>query len=138
MNKKKLAIFLLLWIPGPHEIKKFNDTFEMESHKYTLEHRKKTDPWYEGDESEDIVFMRVHCRKHLNFCTNKMWDGRIAPYAEVYALTESGDIEISDFNNWHRSAQGIEGFFKANGLIEDRHNPEDLLDRAGKRFLEIL
>ena len=128
----------MLWTPGPSVTRKFNDDFEKESHKYTLKYRKQKDPWYEGDETDDIVFMRVHCRKHLTFCVNKMWENRIQPFAEVYALKENGDIDITDFKNWHRSPQGIEGFFKENGLIEDRHNPEDLLDRAGKRFLEIL
>jgi hypothetical protein len=38
--------------------------------------------------TDEIVFMRVHCRKHLNFCTNKMWETRILPAAEVYFINE--------------------------------------------------
>ena len=138
INKKKLAVFLYLWTPGPNVAAKFNDTFDRESSKYLIEYRRKEDPWYEGDEEDDIVFMRVLCRKHLNFCNNKMWPNRIQPYAELYSLNDEGKIEITDFKNWHRSPQGIVGFFKENGIIEDKHNPEELLERAGRKFIEIL
>jgi len=43
---------------------------------------------YSGKGEDDIVFMKVLCRKHLNFCTNKMWPGRILPAAEVYYINE--------------------------------------------------
>ena len=43
-----------------------------------------------------------------------------------------------DFGNRHRSIQGIEGFFIENGIIDDRYNPEEILERSGKRFLEII
>ncbi len=56
--------------------------------------------------------MRVHCRRHLNYCLNKMWPGRIQPIAEVYFINEKDVIEIADFNNKHRSAAGIEAFFE--------------------------
>ena len=45
---------------------KFNLVFEKESSKYS----GKEDP------EDDIVFMRVLCRKHLNLCMNKMFPGR--------------------------------------------------------------
>ena len=44
------------------------------------------DPEYDGDHEDDIVFMRVHCRKHLNYCMNKMWMDRITPAAELYTI----------------------------------------------------
>ena len=88
INKNKMAVFLFLYTPGPNQVDEFNAVFERESSKYRVEYRKKKDPWYEGDESDDIVFMRVHCRKHLNFCVNKMWDKRIQPFAELYTLND--------------------------------------------------
>ena len=55
---------------------KFMREFERESGQYS------------GKGEDDIVFMKVLCRKHLNFCTNKMWPGRILPAAEVYYINE--------------------------------------------------
>ena len=43
-----------------------------------------------------------------------------------------------DFEDWHRSAIGIEGFFTKHGLIEDRFNPEELLERGGRKFMQII
>ena len=82
--------------------------------------------------------MRVHCRKHLNFCTNKIWQGRIQPAAELYSLDENDEVAIIDFDNWHRSGPGIEGFLLRQGLIEDRFDPEELLARGGKKFVTLL
>lgn len=76
INKKKMAVFLFYFVPGPRLMHLFNDVFERESHKYTLRYRREQDPEFEGDASEDVVFMRVHCRKHLNFVMNRMWAGR--------------------------------------------------------------
>ena len=70
-NQKKLAVFLLLYSPSKKTYDDFNNVFERESSKYQLAHRKEKDPMTDLDEEDDIVFMRVHCRKHLNFCTNK-------------------------------------------------------------------
>ena len=81
--------------------------------------------------------MTVHCRKHTNFCTNKMWKGRIMPVVEAYYINEEDKIELADFENWHRSQQGIEGFLTQHGLIEDKMDPEALLSRAGKKMLEL-
>ncbi len=53
------------------------------------------------------MFMRVLCRKHLNFVTNKMWEGRRRPAAEVYFIDENDKIELVDFGSRHRSAAGI-------------------------------
>ena len=113
----------------------FNSVFDRESSKYQLAHRKKKDPECEEDEEDDIVFMRVHCRRHLNFCVNKMWPRRIQPAAELYSLGDNEQVEIVDFDNWHRSAQGIEGYFTKHGLIDDRFNPEELLERGGRKFI---
>ena len=90
LNKKKMAVFLFLYTPGTKFYEDFNNVFDRESSKYQLAFRKSQDPECEEDEEDDIVFMRVHCRKHLNFCTNKQWPGRIQPSAEVYALDERG------------------------------------------------
>jgi hypothetical protein len=43
-----------------------------------------------------------------------------------------------DFGERHRSAQGIESFFTMNGLIEDKMDPSQLLERAGKKYLDIV
>jgi len=45
---------------------------------------------------------------------------------------------VVDFDNWHRSAQGIEGFFTRQGVLEDRFNPVELLERGGRKFIEII
>jgi len=79
--------------------------------------------------------MRVHCRKHLTFCINKMWTGRILPGAEAYFINEKDDIEIVDFNNKHRSAPGIESFFEDAGIIETKLNPEKILERTANKYL---
>ena len=52
---------------------------------------------------EDIVFMNVHCRKHLTFCLNKSFKNRISPMAELYYINEKDEIELVDMDNWHRS-----------------------------------
>lgn len=77
----------------------FNTVFEQESSKYQIAHRRQQDPECEEDEEDDIVFMRIHCRKHLNFCLNKIWSGRILPSAELYSLGENDQVEIVDFDN---------------------------------------
>ena len=92
---------------------------------------------YSGKGEDDIVFMRVLCRKHLNFCTNKMWPKRVLPAAEVYFIDEKDKIELVDFGERQRSAAGIESFFVLNGLLEDKFDPSALLERAGRKFLEI-
>lgn len=60
------------------------------------------------------------------------------PAAEVYFIDEKDKIELVDFGERHRSAAGIESFFAINGLIEDRMDPSALLERAGKKYLEII
>ena len=119
-----MGVFLMFFTPGTNVMHRWNEIFERESSKYSLQYRQKLDPWFEGDEEEDIVFMRVHCRKHLNFCMNKLWNGRIYPYAEAYTLDEEGNVQVQDYNDWHRSPQGIKGFFKSIGFIEDDTDPE--------------
>ena len=84
-----MAVFLFYFVPGPQLMHMFNDVFERESYKYSLKYRRGVDPEFEGDETEDVVFMRVHCRKHLNFVMNRMWTGRIMPAAELYSLADS-------------------------------------------------
>lgn len=134
-NQKKLAVFLQLYSPGFKQNDDFNNVFDRESSKYQLAHKKRKNPDTEDDEEDDIIFMRVHCRKHMNFCANKQWPERVRPSAEIYTLGEQDQVEILDFSNWHRSAQGIQGFFTKHGLIEDRFNPEELLERGGKKFI---
>ena len=63
---------------------------------------------------DDIVFMRVHCRKNLWFCNNKMSEDKIVPAAEVYYINEQDEIELVDMESRHRSPQGIESFFRLN------------------------
>ena len=79
--------------------------------------------------------MRVQCRKHLNFVTNKMWEGRRRPAAEVYFIDENDKIELVDFGSRHRSAAGIESFFINQGLIDDRLDPKLLLERSGRKYI---
>ncbi len=67
--------------------------------------------------------MRIHCRKHLNICLNKMWSGRILPIAEAYFINPQDEIEIVDFKDKHRSGPGIEAFFIEQGIIEEKLNP---------------
>lgn len=76
-NQKKEAVFLFLYSPGMKLYEDFNNVFDRESSKYQLAYRRKQDPECEDSEEDDIVFMRVHCRTHLNFCLNKQWSGRI-------------------------------------------------------------
>jgi len=121
-NKQKRAVFLFMYSPGHHKTEKFNYEFEVASGKYV----NNKDP------TDDIVFMRVPCAKNLNFCTNKMWEGRVTPACEVYYLNEQDKIELADFDNRFRSREGIESFFVNQGLIEDKMNPNSLLERAGK------
>lgn len=82
--------------------------------------------------------MRVHCRRHVNFCVNKMWPKRNLPAAEVYFINERDMVEIVDFDNKHRSGGGIEAFFEDTGIIEARLNPEKMLERAASKYLQIL
>jgi len=81
--------------------------------------------------------MRVHCRKHLNFCINKMWDERIMPVAEAYFINEKDEIEIADFHDKHRSIPGIEAFLEEQGIVEARLDPAKILERIGEKFLQI-
>lgn len=91
---------MYLYTPGMFLYEDFNNVFDRESSKYSLAYRKKQDPECEEDEEDDIVFMRIHCRRHLNFCINKLWAGRITPAAEVYSLDEDDQqVKIVDFNN---------------------------------------
>ena len=87
-NKEKDAVFLMFYTPGTIEDLKFYNTFEKAS---------------ASKEFRDIVFQVVHCRKHLNFCTNKFFKGRTAPMAELYYLNEQDKIELADMDRWMRS-----------------------------------
>lgn len=90
-NQHKTAVFLSLYTPGHLNDEKFNATFERESSKYN------------NNTEDDIVFMRVLCREHLNFCVNKMWAARQLPACEVYFIDEQDKIELVDFGSRHRS-----------------------------------
>ena len=122
-NKDKTAVFIQLYNPGHFLSELFNRAFEIESAR---------------EEYDDVVFMRVHCRKHLNFCINKMWPDRILPGAEAYFINEKDTIEIADFNNKHRSGPGIAAFLEDNGIVEARLNPEKILERTATKYLQIL
>jgi hypothetical protein len=98
-------------------------TFELES----------SNPRY-----QDIVFMSVHCRKNLTFCVSKTFPNRISPYAELYYINEQDKIELMDMNNRHRSKQGIESFFEESGILEPRLNPENILERVGRKMNGIM
>ena len=43
-----------------------------------------------------------------------------------------------DFGERHRSAAGIESFFVQNGLIEDKLDPSALLERVGRKYIDIV
>ena len=137
-NQKKVAVFVYLYSPGLRAYELFNNVFDRESSKYSLAYRRRQNPLCEDDDEDDIVFMRVHCGRHLNFCLNKQWAGRIQPSAELYSLGENDEVAIIDFDNQHRSKEGIEGFFTKHGLIEDRFNPEELLERGGRKFMQLI
>lgn len=137
-NQKKVAVFVYLYSPGLRVYELFNNVFDRESSKYSLAYRRRQNPLCEDDDEDDIVFMRVHCGRHLNFCLNKQWAGRIQPSAELYSLSENNEVAIIDFDNQHRSKEGIEGFFTKHGLIEDRFNPEELLERGGRKFMQLI
>ena len=87
---------------------------------------------------KDIVFMSVHCRRNLTFCVNKTFPGRIHPYAELYYVNEEEKIELMDMSSRHRSKQGIESFFEDSGILESRMNPEEILDRVGRKMKGIM
>lgn len=137
-NQKKVAVFLYLYSPGTRGYELFNNVFDRESSKYSLAYKRDQDPQTEDDAEDDIVFMRVHCGRHLNFCINKQWAGRIQPSAEIYSLADNGEVAIIDFDNQHRSKEGIEGFFTKHGLIEDKFDPIELLERGGRKFMQII
>ena len=73
-HKGKDAVFLHMYRPGHTREYRFRNTIEKES----------SNPRY-----DNIVFMSVHCRKHLTFCINKAWPNRNAPYAELYYINEN-------------------------------------------------
>lgn len=102
-NKGKDAVFLHMYVPGQQRNFNFYRVMEEES----------VDPDY-----KDIVFMNVHCRKHVNFCVNKAFTMRIEPYAELYYINEEDQIELMDMESWHRSRRGIRGFFYNAGILE--------------------
>jgi len=162
LNKKKTAVFLSFYTPGSTVDEAWNKQFDDASHKYShaagakwkaeekdrqldmsiaekvgLRERKSEAGRFAKTPEDDIVFMRVFCRKNLNFCFNKQWPGRIIPSAEVYYLNEEDSIELLDFDNHHRSGTGIEGFFVKNGLLDEdfQRNPDLLVERAGKKML---
>ena len=87
---------------------------------------------------KDIVFMNVHCRKHINFCLEKTFENRIFPYVELYYINEQYKIELMDMSNRHRSKQGIQSFLEQSSLIETTYEPSEILDRAGLKLKEIL
>lgn len=97
LNQKKKAVFVYFYVPGHMIHENFNRIFEKESSRYA----NKPDP------TDDIVFMRVSCQTHLNYCLNKYWMGRQSPVAEVFYLNSQNKIELSDFDDRHRSAAGI-------------------------------
>ena len=153
-NMNKTGVFLQFYVPGHTYDEIFNKAFEEESYKYTfskrpqrpltlgeklgIKQRKDEAGKFCKSEEDDIVFMRVNCRKHLNFCQNKMWEDRVAPAAEIYFINEQDKIELVDMDNRHRSAQGIESFFRMNQLLDEKFNPDQLLERAADKYLQII
>ena len=119
-NKEKSAVFLQFYTPGHSIDAKFLKTMETESMR---------------PEYEDIVFMSVHCRKHLTFCSNKAFPDRIFPMAELYYINEQDQIELTDMASMHRSKAGVRGFFEQSGIIEQEYHPEQILERAGRKLL---
>ena len=74
----------------------------------------------------------------MSFCINKMWTGRILPAIELYYVNEADNIQIVDIHNKDRSAAGIEAFLEENGVIDVRLDPSKILERTGRKFLEII
>lgn len=102
-NKGKDAVFLHFYVPGSVQNFKFYRTMEEESAR----------PAY-----QDIVFMNVHCRKHINFCVSKAFMGRVDPFGELYYLNEQDQIELMDMDTWHRSRAGVKAFLWNAGVVE--------------------
>ena len=78
-NKQKDAVILNFYTPGHAVEMKFMRDFEIES---------------TNEKYKDITFMNVHCRRHLNFCVNKSFKGRIYPYVELYYINEQDEVEL--------------------------------------------
>lgn len=147
-------MFLQFYVPGHYIDEVFNKAFEQESYKYTyvkkeqkpltlgeklgLKERKSEAGKFCKSSEDDVIFMRVLCRKHLNFCINKMWENRLIPAAEVYFVNDKDQIELVDMGNRHRSGPGIEQFLRMNELLEEKHNPDTLIERAGLKYLQML
>jgi len=106
--------------------------------KIGLKRRKNEAGKFCKSDEDDIVFMRVHCRRNIWFCHNKMSDSKIVPAAEVYFINEKDEIELVDMDTRHRSAQGIESFFRSNELLPERFNVDQLLERSAHKYLQIL
>ena len=74
LNKQADAVYLHFYSPGHKTALDFYNTFERES----------SNPLWK----DKIIFLNVHCRKHLSFCANKSFVGRVVPMAELYYLNE--------------------------------------------------
>lgn len=72
-NKEKDAVFVHFYTPGHQLDSRFYHVVETESS------RKKY---------EKVQFMTVHCRRHLTFCVNKAFAGRMSPFAELYYIND--------------------------------------------------
>ena len=72
-NKNATAVFVMLHVPGHSVNELWNRDFERASSKY---------------EKEEVSFVRVLCREHATFCSNKMWKGRVLPVAEAYYIND--------------------------------------------------
>jgi hypothetical protein len=72
-NKNATAVFLNLHCPGHSINELWNRDFERASSLYA---------------QDEVYFMRVLCREHASFCSNKMWAGRVLPLAEAYYINE--------------------------------------------------
>lgn len=102
-NKGKDAVLLHMYSPGVYRDTNFYRVMEEESSR---------------QEYDNIVFMMVHCRRHITFCINKSFPNRVMPYAELYYLNEEDKIELMDMDNWHRSRAGVQGFLHHAGVVD--------------------
>lgn len=122
-NKQKDGVLLHFYSPGHSTHQNFMRAFEEAS---------------SDEQYKDIVFMNVHCRKHLNFCLNKTFIGRVSPFVELYYINEQDKIELMDMDTRHRSKQGLRSFLEQSNLIETKFDPGDILERTGLKLKEIV
>lgn len=121
-NQDKDAVFVHFYFPGHSREQRWMKAVEEAS----------GEPKY-----KNIVFMSVHCRKHLSFCMGKAFPGRQQPMAELAYINESDQVELLDMDTRHRSVAGIQSLIEASGLVEPDYEAPTVLQSAGKKMVQL-